>query len=120
MIMVRLLPITFIAIAVGCNQSSTPTMVPGPSSAPGWDVRYNAALALAHRGSPKFNDAVVQDLFKEMLDEEQQLRNFRTTLKNGKETTDAVAARTAILGALKSLYELKSKQPNADLSGLQP
>lgn len=104
----------------GCRQSSAPTVVSGQSSSSGWDIRYNAVLSLARRGSPKLSDDVVKDLFKEMLDEEQQLRNFRTKLKSGQETTDAVGARTAVLGALKALDNLKTKQPTVDLSSLKP
>src|SRR5947207_6491558 len=40
----------------------------------GWEVRYNAATALARRGSKELPCDVIAD----MLDEEQQLRNYMT------------------------------------------
>src|SRR5208282_705557 len=42
-------------------------------SSPGWAVRYNATVTLARRGSAK----TPFDVLSEMLDEDQQLRNFR-------------------------------------------
>lgn len=104
----------------GCSPPAAPPVVSGSASGDGWDVRYNAVLALARRGSPKLNDTVVQELFKEMLDEEQQMRNFRTKLKDGKEVSDAVAARTAVLGAVKALDDYKTKVPTTDLSMYRP
>src|SRR5688572_974266 len=46
----------------------------------GWEIRYNAAQALARRRSEK----VPWDTIREMLDEEQQLRNFRAILHDGR------------------------------------
>ena len=70
----------------------------GPASARGWEIRYNATAALARRGSPR----VPLDVLREMLDEEQQMRNFRVTLKGGQEVADESAARSTVLSALKA------------------
>lgn len=117
--MSRSLGVFCLLLAVGCRQPLPPVPA-GQSSAPGWEVRYDAALALAHRGSEKFLDPVVQDLVKEMLDEEQQLRNFRATLKSGQETSNPLAARMAILGAINAVTDYQTKRPEADLSGFMP
>src|SRR5258708_5618344 len=47
-------------------------------SAPGWNIRYNAATTLCRRGS----DSVPWHLIREMLDEKQQLRNHRVRLED--------------------------------------
>lgn len=112
--------VVLVLLCVGCSPPAGPAPVSGPTSGDGWDIRYNAALALARRGSPKLNDTVVQELFKEMLDEEQQMRNFRTKLKDGREVSDAVAARTAVLGAVKALDDYKTRMPTADLTMYRP
>lgn len=114
--MSRSLGVFCLLLAVGCRQP-LPPIPAGQPSAPGWEVRYDAALALAHRGSEKFLDPVVQDLVKEMLDEEQQFRNFRLTLKSGQETSNPLAARMAILGAINAISDYHAKLPDADLSG---
>lgn len=106
-------------VAAGCRPAPPP-VADGPPSGPGWEVRYNAVLALAQRGSDQFLDPIVQDLVKEMLDEEQQLRNFRTRLKSGEEAGNPQAARMAVLGSLHAIGGYHGKKPAADLSGLHP
>ena len=108
-----------IVIVAGCKQPPPPSPN-GPASGSGWEVRYDAVLALAHRGSDKFLDPVVLDLVQEMLDEEQQLRNFRVTLKSGQEVTNAQAARMAILGTISSVRDFHEKKPTADLKPIGP
>jgi hypothetical protein len=66
----------------------------------GWEVRYNAALALAHRGSPDLPFGV----FCQMLDEGLQMRNFQGT-EDGKSFVDEQAARRTVLNALKGLTD---------------
>ncbi len=70
-------------------------------SAPGWEVRYNAAIALARRGSTH----VPFDLLAEMLDEDRQMKNFRARLQDGREVPDEAAARRTVLATLKALGE---------------
>src|SRR5271170_5306195 len=56
-------------------------------SSPGWEIRYQATVTLARRGSAK----VPLDTLCEMLNENQQLRNC-VTLQNGKEVSNEGAA----------------------------
>src|SRR5262245_35214977 len=73
----------------------------------GWEVRYNAAVALARRGSKE----LPCDVLAEMLDERQQMRNYIMTAPDGSETIDEQAARRTVLNALKALEEwLKHKE----------
>lgn len=83
---------------------------PGPRSGPGWEIRYNAALALARRGS----DQTPLDLLAEMLDEDQQRRNARLKL-NQADVPDEAAARTTVLGALDAVVALHRQQPKLKL-----
>jgi hypothetical protein len=100
-----------------CNRPSQQP-VSGPPSPPGWEVRYNATLALAHRGSDKIQDDRAWELLKEMLDEDQQLRNFRHKLKDGTEVSDEGPARLTVISALQAINELHRRRPEMDLSGL--
>lgn len=75
-------------------------------STPGWDIRYNAAAALARRGS----DKVPWDLIREMLDEKQQMRNNRVRLKDGRDVYDEASARATMIGALKAIAAWHDKR----------
>ena len=111
-----------IALAAGCQRPDTPAAsAPAGSKGAGggWEVRYNAVLALARRGSPHVQDPHVWDTLVEMLDEEQQLGNFRTRLRDGREVPDEAAARNTVLGALRAVQELRRKQPGMDLARLR-
>jgi hypothetical protein len=108
-------------ILFGCNRGgSVPVVVTGPKSPAGWEVRYNATVALARRGSDKVKDEGVWDNLTEMLDEDQQLRNFRRAEKDGKEVSEAGSAHLTVITALKAVNELHKKRPEMDLSGLKP
>jgi hypothetical protein len=86
-------------------------------SSPGWEVRYNAALALARRGSDKLPIHIIA----EMLNEELQMRNFRVKLPDGKDVPDEAAARRTVLNALEALVEWhKSKSAVATVAKEQP
>jgi HEAT repeat protein len=107
-------------IAAGCQRApNSPTAASGPKSPAGWEVRYNAALALARRGSLHVKDAEVWDSLVEMLDEDQQLRNFRTKHEDGRETPDETGARTTVISALQAVQALHRKDPIIDLAGLK-
>jgi hypothetical protein len=80
-------------------------------AAPGWQVRYNATIALARRGSPDAPFVVLA----EMLDEDFQMRNFRARLKDGREVADEAAARRTVLAALRAVAEWY-KHPEARLA----
>jgi hypothetical protein len=71
-----------------------------PSSL-GWQIRYNAAIALARYGSSD----VPFNILSDMLDEQLQMRNFRVKLADGKDAADEAAARRTVLNALKAVVE---------------
>ena len=86
-----------------------PELVDQAPSAPGWEIRYNAAAALARRGSAKTPWPVI----REMLDENRQLRNFRVTLKNGQEAPNEEEAQRTVRNALAAVAEWHKKQDRA-------
>lgn len=77
-----------------------------PPSAPGYDVRYSAATALARRGSA----AVPWPLLREMLDERQQLSNNHVRLKDGRDVYDEANARLIMVSALRAIAAWHEKQ----------
>ncbi len=85
-------------------------------SSPGWEIRYNATLALARRSSQETPLSELQ----EMLDEEKQLRNFESRTQSGLVSVDEQGARTTVLKALEGVASLHQKQPDLDLSRLDP
>jgi hypothetical protein len=87
-----------------------PTDLPAEPSARGWQVRYNAAIALARRGSSKTSWPIL----REMLDESQQLRNFTDPEAGARKTEpDVAAARSTVLEALKAVADWHRKQSGA-------
>jgi hypothetical protein len=83
-------------------------------SQPGWRIRYQVARNFASRGSSKVDWTV----YREMLDEQRQFRNFRVRLDDGRLVTQEGAARQIIIGALKDLAtwhkEQKAPVPPSD------
>jgi hypothetical protein len=79
-------------------------------SGPGWEIRYNATLGLARRGSKHLPLKNV----REMLDESQQMRNFRAPMEGGGSVPDEVAARRTILNTLEALVTWWQKLPADD------
>ena len=77
-------------------------------SSPGWQVRYNATLALARLGSGN----LPFDVLSEMLDEHRQKRNFRMKVADGAFLADDYAAHRTILNALKATEDWH-KHPEA-------
>jgi hypothetical protein len=75
-------------------------------SAPGWKIRYNAAITLARRGSAH----VPWSIIGEMLDEPRQLQNFREQLADGRSLPDEGAARMTMIAALRALADWHKKQ----------
>jgi hypothetical protein len=108
-----------VVLAAGCNRPAAAPVVAGPKSPPGWEVRYNAAIALFRRGSNEATQADVLDIVLEMFDEDQQRRNFRTKTDDGREYVDETGAATTVIGALQAVTELHRKQPKADLGALK-
>jgi hypothetical protein len=83
-------------------------------SAPGWEVRYNAATTLARRGSA----AVPWALLREMLDEKLQMRNYRVRHADGRDVYDEAAARANTVRALKALavwHEKRKAEQNLEV-----
>lgn len=75
-------------------------------SAPGWEIRYNAAATLARRGSQKTPWPVIL----EMLDEDMQRRNFRVTLKGGQQVANVEEAQLTVQNALAAVALWHKKQ----------
>jgi hypothetical protein len=82
-----------------------------PSRA-GWQIRYNAAGALARRGSPNPPWGVLL----EMLDEDRQMHNFRVQLHDGKVVPDEAAARMTMINALRAIADWHKKHEKRDVS----
>ncbi len=81
------------------------------------EVRYNAAVALARRGS----DQVRLDLLGEMLDEGRLRASFLVRPEGGGPAQpDESAVRVTVVNALKAVAELHRRRPERDLSELVP
>ncbi len=111
-----------LVVLTGCQKAAQRPAVAEAAtpSGRGWEVRYNAALSAARRGGDAAADPVILDTLAEMLDESQQLRNFRTTLRDGREVPDEQSAREAVIGTLRAVAELHRKRPTLDLAPLKP
>jgi hypothetical protein len=83
---------------------------------PGLRTRFNAVLALAHRGSAKTRLGVV----KEMLDEQFLRDNFLVEGPRGAQKPDDAMISQTIEAALKALVQLHARQPKLDLSSFNP
>ncbi len=83
---------------------------------PGLQIRFNAALALAHRGSPKVRLGILQD----MLDESALRTNFLIEQPGGVQMPDEQVISQIMEFALKALVQLHKRQPKMDLSSFTP
>jgi hypothetical protein len=81
-------------------------------------VRYNASIALARRGSPNALEDSAKDSLLEMLDEEQQMRNFRHSV-NGQDVSDAGAAQLTVITAVQAIADLHRLKPDLNLSAFK-
>jgi hypothetical protein len=81
--------------------------------APGWEVRYNATLALARKGTVE----MPFDVLRDMLDEKLQMRNFQALTPQGLLVVDEQAARRTVLNALKALEEWHKHKVAVDKVG---
>jgi hypothetical protein len=112
--------LSLVLALAGCQRPlATSPAAAGPKSPAGWEVRYNAAMALARRGSSHVTDPAVWDTLLEMLDEDQQLKNIPTKLADGREVPDETDARTTVIAALKAVQELHRKRTDLDVSALR-
>ena len=85
-------------------------------SSPGWGTRYNATISLASRGSTK----VPFDVLAQMLDEDQQMRNFRVPLSDGKEVANEYNARRTVLLGLKAFADWQKHKEAVQAVGHNP
>jgi hypothetical protein len=108
--------------AAGCGRPpelARPGTAAGRGSSVQLEIRYNAVRALAYRGSAAMKDPAYLDLLAEMLDEEQQQKNFWLKLKDGREVPDLAEAQTTVISGLKAVAELHRKRNDIDLSRLR-
>ncbi len=87
-------------------------------SSAGWEIRYNATLGLARRGSALVKDRL--SVLAEMLDEQQQRQNFRGKGKNGADVPNEGEVFQTLSSTLKAVTELHHRRPDLDLSELYP
>lgn len=83
---------------------------------PGAEVRYNATVALARRGSAR----VRLPLLDEMLDEPGLQATFRVTNKDGREVADHAKVWLTMTSAVRAVAELHRQNPRLDLAMLRP
>ncbi len=82
---------------------------------PGLRIRYNAAVALARRGSGR----APVEMLREMLDESEQLDQHRIRYqKDGHEAADEPTASDTVQTALRAAAELHHKNPVVNLTAL--
>ena len=85
------------------------------AKSPGSRIRYNAAVALARRGSAR----TPIDLLREMFDESEQLDQHRIRYKkDGREAADEPTAHDVVQTALRATAELHRKNPAVNLTAL--
>src|SRR5207249_727733 len=85
------------------------------TNTPGLRIRYNAAIALARRGSER----TPLDLLEKMLDESEQLNQHHLrSRKDGHETADEATAYQTVETALGAVVELHRKNRSVNLSPL--
>jgi hypothetical protein len=83
---------------------------------PGLRTRFNAVLALAHRGSAKTSLGMLQ----QMLDEPFLRENFQIERTGGTSVPDEPTIVQILDAALKALIRLHERQPKLDLSRFKP
>jgi hypothetical protein len=92
-----------VAVIAFLRSSGSPVPTEPPASVRpsprGWQIRYNATLALCVKGSKH----VPLGELLEMLDENKQLRNFRVKQSDGHDVPDETGARKTVLNALKAV-----------------
>lgn len=83
---------------------------------PGLRTRFNAVLALAHRGSSRVRLGILQ----QMLDESFLRANFLLERPGGTQTPDEPMIYQTIQAALQALVQLHKRQPKLDLNTFTP
>ena len=82
--------------------------------ASGLEVRYKAVEGLARRGSTLLVKRL--GVIEDMLDEEEQARQFRVRFDDGREEPDQPAIFSTLTSALRAIAEFHRRQPTVDLS----
>ena len=77
------------------------------TKSPGYEVRVNANIALARRGSP----LVRFDLLDEMLDPEALSKVFLLRTPDGKEVANETLVSVTLIGTLRAVSELSKLRP---------
>jgi hypothetical protein len=98
------------------QQPDSSTKEKAITKTPGLRTRFNAVLALAHRGSAKTNLGMLQ----QMLDEDFLRENFLLERTGGSQVPDEGTISQIIDAALKALGELHRLQPGLDLVRFKP
>jgi hypothetical protein len=80
-------------------------LVPSPV---GWEIRHNAAAALARRGG----DNVPWHTFREMLDPQRMAANCREQWQDGQESPE-LSARALVIAGLRAVAEWHAKRRDA-------
>ena len=83
---------------------------------PGAEVRYNATVALARRGSERIRLSVLE----EMLDEPGLRETFRVLGPDGQDSANEAKVWIIMTSALQAIPEFHHKNPRLDLSSLRP
>jgi hypothetical protein len=83
---------------------------------PGAEIRYNATVALARRGSDRVRIAILE----EMLDEPSLQETFRVVFQDGREEPDKFTVWLTLSSTLSAVAELHRLNPGIDLSPLVP
>jgi hypothetical protein len=91
---------------------------PKPPQVRGREIRYQAAQALARRGSAQVQERI--PLLLEMLDENELMRLFRVKLKNQSEGPDTAIIGVIIKKTLHGISDLHAKNPDVDVSPFVP
>jgi hypothetical protein len=89
-----------------------------PATVTGREIAYNAAIALANRGSDRLNDYL--GMLHEMLTEDELKSSLKVRDKDGTVRTDAAAVAQTLMSTMKAIGELHRKKPDLDLSTLRP
>jgi hypothetical protein len=96
--------------------AKNPDQTRARSKESGFEIRVNANIALARRGSPQ----VRLDLFETMLEPEGLRKTLVLVKKDGGEVPNEAMVVQTVVHSLKALEVLHKRRPEMDLSALRP